>query len=42
MESVFARYGVPVFSSAMSEILDKPILALVTGGAGHGGGGLCL
>lgn len=31
MESVFARYGVPVFSSSMSEILDKPILALVTG-----------
>lgn len=31
VESVFARYGVPVFSSSMSEILDKPILALVTG-----------
>ena len=31
VESVFARYGVPVFSSSMSEILDKPVLALVTG-----------
>ena len=30
VESVFARYGVPVFSSAMTDILDKPVLALVT------------
>ena len=30
VESVFARYGVPVFSSAMSDILEKPILTLVT------------
>ena len=30
VESVFPRYNVPVFSSAMSDILDKPVLALVT------------
>ena len=30
VESVFPRYEVPVFSSAMSDILEKPILALVT------------
>ena len=30
VESIFPRYGVPVFSSAMSDILDKPVLALVT------------
>ena len=30
VESVFGRYGVPVFSSAMTEILEKPVLALVT------------
>ncbi len=30
VESVFGRYGVPVFSSAMADILDKPVLALVT------------
>ncbi len=30
VESVFARYGVPVFSSAMTDILEKPVLALVT------------
>ncbi|WP_251319058.1 PD-(D/E)XK nuclease family protein [Flintibacter muris] len=29
-ESVFGRYGVPVFSSAMTDILEKPVLALVT------------
>lgn len=30
IESVFARYGVPVFLSAMEDILEKPVLALVT------------
>ncbi|MCI8422829.1 MAG: ATP-dependent nuclease subunit B [Lawsonibacter sp.] len=30
VESVFPRYGVPVFSSYMADILDKPVLALVT------------
>ncbi len=30
VESVFSRYGVPVFSSAMTDILEKPVLALVT------------
>lgn len=29
-ESVFARYGVPVYLSAKSEVLQKPVLALVT------------
>jgi ATP-dependent helicase/nuclease subunit B len=30
VESVFGRYGIPVFSSAMTDILEKPVLALVT------------
>lgn len=30
VESVFGRYGVPMFSSAMTDILEKPVLALVT------------
>ena len=30
IESVFDRYGVPVFCSAMRDILEKPILSLVT------------
>ena len=30
VETVFPRYGVPVFSSAMSDILEKPVLSLVT------------
>ena len=30
METVFARYGVPVFLSRMSDILEKPILTLIT------------
>ena len=29
VESVFPRYGVPVFCSAMHDILDKPVLALI-------------
>ncbi len=30
IESVFPRYQVPVFASAMTDILEKPILTLVT------------
>ncbi len=30
IQSVFPRYGVPVFCSAMTGILDKPVMALVT------------
>ncbi len=30
IDSVFSRYGVPVFLSAMEDILEKPVLALVT------------
>ena len=30
IETVFARYGVPVFLSRMSDILEKPILTLIT------------
>ena len=30
IDSVFSRYGVPVFRSAMEDILEKPVLALVT------------
>ena len=30
VESVFSRYGVPVFCSAMRDILEKPVLSLVT------------
>ena len=30
IDSVFERYGVPVFRSAMEDILEKPVLALVT------------
>ena len=30
IETVFARYGIPVFLSRMSDILEKPILTLIT------------
>ncbi len=30
VDTVFARYGIPVFRSAMSDILQKPVLTLVT------------
>ena len=30
IDSVFARYGVPVFLSAMEDVLEKPVLALAT------------
>ncbi len=39
VESVFPRYGVPVFSSAMSDILEKPVLALVTSALDAAAGG---
>ncbi|MGI5962641.1 MAG: PD-(D/E)XK nuclease family protein [Lawsonibacter sp.] len=39
VESVFPRYGVPVFSSVMSDILEKPVLALVTGALEAAAGG---
>lgn len=31
IESVFARYGVPAYLSRRSDILDKPVMALVAG-----------
>ena len=31
VESVFEKYGVPVFLSTVTDVLQKPILALVTG-----------
>jgi len=30
VETIFPRYGIPVFSSAMTDILERPVLALVT------------
>ncbi len=30
IESVFERYGIPVFLSAMDDVLQKPVIALVT------------
>lgn len=30
VESVFARYGVPVFLSTVTDILEKPVLTLIT------------
>ncbi len=39
VESVFGRYGVPVFSSAMTDILEKPVLALVTAALETAAGG---
>ncbi len=39
VESVFGRYGVPVFSSAMSDILEKPVMALVTAALDAASGG---
>ena len=30
VESTFARFGIPVFESAMADVLTKPVLALVT------------
>ena len=31
VETVFPQYGVPVFTSAMTDILEKPVLAVVSG-----------
>ena len=39
VESVFPRYGVPVFSAAMADILERPVLALVTGALEAAAGG---
>ena len=39
MESIFARYGVPVFLSRMSDILQKPVLALITSALEAAAGG---
>ena len=39
IETVFARYGVPVFLSRMSDILEKPILALITAALDTAAGG---
>ena len=39
IQTVFARYGVPVFLSRMSDILEKPILALITAALDTAAGG---
>lgn len=39
IETVFARYGVPVFVSRMSDILEKPILTLITAALDTAAGG---
>ena len=39
VESVFPRYGIPVFSSVMTDILEKPVLALVTAALDAAAGG---
>lgn len=31
VESIFPQYGLPVFTSAMTDILEKPVLAVVSG-----------
>ena len=31
MEEIFPRYGIPVFPDAMTDILQKPVFAVVTG-----------
>jgi ATP-dependent helicase/nuclease subunit B len=38
-ESVFPRYGVPVFVTAMNDILQKPILTLVSAALETAAGG---
>ncbi len=37
-ESVFGQYGVPLFLSAMEDVLQKPVLALVTAALGAAAG----
>lgn len=39
LESVFSRYGVPLFFSAVTDILQKPVLALVTAALDCAAGG---
>ena len=39
VESVFPRYGVPVFSADKTDILNRPVLALVTGALEAAAGG---
>ena len=39
VETVFARYGVPVFLSRMSDILQKPVMALLTAALDTAAGG---
>ena len=39
IEAVFPRYQVPVFSSAMTDILEKPVLTLVTAALDAAAGG---
>ena len=39
IQTVFARYGIPVFLSRMSDILEKPILALITAALDTAAGG---
>ncbi len=39
VETIFARYGVPVFLSRMSDILQKPVLALITAALEAAAGG---
>ncbi len=39
IETIFPRYGVPVFSSAMTDILEKPVMALVTSALDAAAGG---
>ena len=39
IESVFARYGVPVYLSRRSDILEKPVIALIAGAMDAATGG---
>ena len=39
IETIFARYGIPVFLSRMTDILQKPILALITSALEAASGG---
>ena len=39
LQSVFDRYGVPLFLGRMSDILEKPVLTLITAALAAAGGG---
>lgn len=39
VESIFPRYGIPVFLSRSEDVLEKPVLALITGALDAVGGG---